>query len=157
MQLLQNVPSLRSPTEHACYPAAATWVLVDFGLAKFYIDDSGNQVPARPTADFRGSTTYASGEQLPVASQGSHVQAGHTPQQWAEELAASCHHCSLLVRGAVNCMRNEDQSRRDDLWGWFYCLVEMLEGERALVASGTLLHAITTPTQLPVHLLLTAS
>ena len=30
---------------------------------------------------------------------------------------------------AVNCHRHEDQSRRDDLWGWFYCLVELVEGE----------------------------
>lgn len=31
---------------------------------------------------------------------------------------------------AVNCHRHEDQSRRDDLWGWFYCLVELVEGEQ---------------------------
>lgn len=29
---------------------------------------------------------------------------------------------------AVNCHRQEDQSRRDDLWSWFYCLVELVEG-----------------------------
>lgn len=29
----------------------------------------------------------------------------------------------------VNTHRLEDQGRRDDLWGWFYCLVELVEGE----------------------------
>jgi hypothetical protein len=29
---------------------------------------------------------------------------------------------------AVNCLQLQDQSRRDDLWGWLYCLVELLEG-----------------------------
>ena len=35
----------------------------------------------------------------------------------------------LPLPPAVNCHRHEDQSRRDDLWGWFYCLVELVEGE----------------------------
>lgn len=30
---------------------------------------------------------------------------------------------------AVNCHEGQDQSRRDDLWGWLYCLVELLDGE----------------------------
>ncbi|KAL4449542.1 hypothetical protein ABPG77_007186 [Micractinium sp. CCAP 211/92] len=70
-------------------PASAAWTLVDFGLARQYIDEASRQpLPPRPEAAFRGSTTYAS----------------------------------------VNCHRLEDQSRRDDLWGWFYCLVELIEG-----------------------------
>ncbi|KAL4421516.1 hypothetical protein ABPG75_010807 [Micractinium tetrahymenae] len=70
-------------------PAAAAWTLVDFGLARQYVDEATRQpLPPRPEAAFRGSTTYAS----------------------------------------VNCHRLEDQSRRDDLWGWFYCLAELIEG-----------------------------
>ena len=30
--------------------------------------------------------------------------------------------------------QQQDQSRRDDLWGWFYCLVELVEGGQAPVA-----------------------
>ncbi|KAL4855181.1 putative serine/threonine-protein kinase [Chlorella vulgaris] len=29
---------------------------------------------------------------------------------------------------SVNCHEGQDQSRRDDLWGWLYCLVELLDG-----------------------------
>ncbi len=40
---------------------------------------------------------------------------------------------------AVNCHRHEDQSRRDDLWGWFYCLVELVEGEEGAALATILL------------------
>ncbi|PSC67566.1 hypothetical protein C2E20_8775 [Micractinium conductrix] len=70
-------------------PAYACWTLVDFGLARQYVDDaSRGHLAPRAEAAFRGSTTYAS----------------------------------------VNCHNHEDQSRRDDLWGWFYCLAELIEG-----------------------------
>ncbi|EFN60093.1 hypothetical protein CHLNCDRAFT_133409 [Chlorella variabilis] len=29
---------------------------------------------------------------------------------------------------SVNCLQAQDQSRRDDMWGWLYCLVELIEG-----------------------------
>lgn len=34
--------------------------IVDFGLAKKHLDDSGKPIPARETAQFRGSSLYAS-------------------------------------------------------------------------------------------------
>lgn len=40
---------------------AASWVLLDFGLARRYTSDAASgHAPERPEASFRGSTTYAS-------------------------------------------------------------------------------------------------
>lgn len=36
------------------------WHVIDFGLARRYVDDSGLVMPARAETAFRGSTTYAS-------------------------------------------------------------------------------------------------
>lgn len=73
-------------------PAASvsngTWVTIDFGLARRYVDENGIVMPERQDASFRGSTTYAS----------------------------------------VFAHDDKDLGRRDDLWSWFYILVEMLEG-----------------------------
>eukprot|EP00967_Tisochrysis_lutea_P147865 scaffold281556_cov21-Tisochrysis_lutea.AAC.1 len=46
-------------TEHA---SPGNWVLVDFGLARKYLDAQGAMLPPRPESkdNFRGSTTYAS-------------------------------------------------------------------------------------------------
>lgn len=32
---------------------------------------------------------------------------------------------------SVHAHRDEDLSRRDDLWSWFYMLLELVEGEAA--------------------------
>jgi tau tubulin kinase len=69
--------------------AEGRWVLIDFGLARKFVDDKGEVLKERPDASFRGSTTYAS----------------------------------------VHTHDDKDQSRRDDLWSWYYVLVELLEGE----------------------------
>jgi len=37
-----------------------SWNVIDFGLARRYVDEGGLVLPARPDAAFRGSTTYAS-------------------------------------------------------------------------------------------------
>lgn len=34
--------------------------ITDFGLSKLHFDDKGNVIPARPSAEFRGTVTYAS-------------------------------------------------------------------------------------------------
>lgn len=65
------------------------WVLIDFGLARKYVDEDGSHMAPRSGASFRGSTAYAS----------------------------------------LHAHRNEDLSRRDDLWSWFYMLLELVEGE----------------------------
>lgn len=65
------------------------WQLIDFGLARRYLDHSGVLIPARTDGAFRGSTSYAS---------------MHAHQQL-------------------------DLSRRDDLWSWFYMVVELLDGK----------------------------
>lgn len=75
-----------SPPQAA--PTEGSWTLIDMGLARKYVDDSGVLLPERPDAGFRGSTTYA---------------------------AAHAHD-------------EVDQSRRDDLWGWFYTVVELIDG-----------------------------
>jgi tau tubulin kinase len=64
-------------------------MLIDFGLARKYVDEDGKPMAKRTDTAFRGSTTYAS----------------------------------------VYAHRNEDLSRRDDLWSWFYMLLELVEGE----------------------------
>jgi hypothetical protein len=71
--------------------ATGKWVLIDFGLARKYLNDDGSHMEPRPEASFRGSTAYAS----------------------------------------VHAHRDEDLSRRDDLWSWFYMLLELVEGEAA--------------------------
>ena len=54
--------SAASDTRHcrAVLPVAGAWHVIDFGLARRYVDDGGMVLPARPDAAFRGSTTYAS-------------------------------------------------------------------------------------------------
>ncbi len=37
-----------------------SWVIIDFGLARKFVDESGVHAPQREQAAFRGSTTYAS-------------------------------------------------------------------------------------------------
>eukprot|EP00803_Ostreobium_quekettii_P004887 evm.model.scf_799.6 EVM.evm.TU.scf_799.6 scf_799:45048-50035(-) len=65
------------------------WVLIDFGLARRFVDDSGAAVAERTEGlGFKGSSTYAS----------------------------------------INAHLLRDLGRRDDLWSWFYMLVEMLTG-----------------------------
>lgn len=59
---------------------AGSWNVIDFGLARRYVDEGGLVLPARPDAAFRGSTTYASlaahdGEDL-----GEHWHAAMAPQ-----------------------------------------------------------------------------
>lgn len=86
------------PANFAVYPPVSApsegeWVLLDFGLARRYVDDDGNALAEREDASFRGSTTYAS----------------------------------------VHAHLEKDLSRRDDLWSWFYVLVELLEGQSALL------------------------
>lgn len=41
-----------------CSPG--TWNVIDFGLARRYVDDHGQLLPERKDAAFRGSSTYAS-------------------------------------------------------------------------------------------------
>jgi tau tubulin kinase len=84
------------PANFAVSPPSAAltlgeWVLIDFGLARKFVDDAGRALAEREDASFRGTTTYAS----------------------------------------VHAHDDKDLSRRDDLWGWFYMLVELLEGEAA--------------------------
>ena len=69
-------------------PIDGLWKLIDFGLARQYIDEKKEILPARKDAGFRGSTTYAS----------------------------------------LNAHKDEDLGRRDDIWSWFYMVVEMIEG-----------------------------
>lgn len=69
--------------------AAGEWKVIDFGLARRYLDETGEVLPERHDTAFRGSTTYAS----------------------------------------VFAHAGQDLGRRDDLWSWFYCVVEMVEGE----------------------------
>ena len=66
-----------------------TWMIIDFGLARRYVDDNGVVLPEREGAGFRGSTTYAS----------------------------------------LNAHEDKDLGRRDDLWSWFFILIEMIEGK----------------------------
>jgi tau tubulin kinase len=77
--------ALHSPSASV---SKGTWIIIDFGLARRYVDENGNVIPERENASFRGSTTYAS----------------------------------------VFAHDDKDLGRRDDLWSWFYILVEMLEG-----------------------------
>lgn len=63
--------------------------MIDFGLARRFVDEEGTHLPERHDASFRGSKTYAS----------------------------------------VHAHYNQDLSRRDDLWSWFYILVELVDGE----------------------------
>ncbi len=74
--------------------AAGEWKVIDFGLARRYLDEAGEVLPERHDTAFRGSTTYAS----------------------------------------VFAHAGQDLGRRDDLWSWFYCVVEMVEGECGLGA-----------------------
>ena len=81
------------PANFALDPPTTTavdgaWMLIDFGLARRYVDDNNDVLPEREAAGFRGSTTYAS----------------------------------------LNAHEDRDLGRRDDLWSWFYILVEMIEG-----------------------------
>ncbi|KAG2452875.1 hypothetical protein HYH02_002219 [Chlamydomonas schloesseri] len=69
-------------------PLTGTWKVIDFGLARRYLDDLGEVLPERTDTSFRGSTTYAS----------------------------------------VNAHAEADLGRRDDLWSWLYCTIELLEG-----------------------------
>lgn len=53
------------PANFAITPRTAAvhqgvWHVIDFGLARRYVDDAGMVLPPRPDAAFRGSTTYAS-------------------------------------------------------------------------------------------------
>jgi tau tubulin kinase len=68
--------------------ATGTWKVIDFGLARRFVDESGATIPQRMEAAFRGSTTYAS----------------------------------------INAHKQLDLGRRDDVWSWLYCLVELLSG-----------------------------
>lgn len=68
---LQKSPSPRVCQPWGCGwcppPLAAAWALVDFGLARQYVDEASRQpLPPRPEAAFRGSTTYASGACMPA-------------------------------------------------------------------------------------------
>ncbi|PNW87231.1 hypothetical protein CHLRE_02g114200v5 [Chlamydomonas reinhardtii] len=69
-------------------PLTGTWKVIDFGLARRYLDDVGEVLPERTDTSFKGSTTYAS----------------------------------------VNAHAEADLGRRDDLWSWLYCTIELLEG-----------------------------
>lgn len=42
--------------------APGEWTLIDFGLARRYLDDEQQQLPERTDASFRGSSTYASAQ-----------------------------------------------------------------------------------------------
>jgi hypothetical protein len=77
-------------TPRSLLPPSGTWALIDLGLARRYVDESGAHAAPRGDASFRGSTTYAS----------------------------------------VHAHRQQDLSRRDDLWSWFYLLVECVDGEQ---------------------------
>jgi serine/threonine protein kinase len=77
--------ALKNPTTSAI---DGDWMLIDFGLARQYLDEKKEILPPRKDAGFRGSTTYAS----------------------------------------LNAHEDKDLGRRDDLWSWFYVLVEMIEG-----------------------------
>ena len=50
-------------------PTEGSWVLIDFGLARKYVEE-GQVLPERPDASFRGSTTYASVPNLEQRDQG---------------------------------------------------------------------------------------
>lgn len=76
------VAPVGSPLGQGC------WKIIDFGLARRYLSDSGAMFPERKDASFRGSSTYAS----------------------------------------VHAHLHQDLSRRDDLWSWFYMVVELLSG-----------------------------
>ncbi|KAG7666938.1 putative Ditrans,polycis-undecaprenyl-diphosphate synthase [Nannochloris sp. 'desiccata'] len=83
-----------------------SWMLIDFGLARLYLDEKNEVLPPRQDAGFRGSTTYAS----------------------------------------LNAHEDKDLGRRDDLWSWFYVLVEMIEGTLPWrVDRGEITGATTTP------------
>jgi len=83
-----------------------SWMLIDFGLARLYLNEKNEVLPPRQDAGFRGSTTYAS----------------------------------------LNAHEDKDLGRRDDLWSWFYVLVEMIEGTLPWrVDRGEITGAITTP------------
>ncbi|GLC55916.1 hypothetical protein PLESTB_001043900 [Pleodorina starrii] len=69
-------------------PLTGMWKVIDFGLARRYLDDAGEVLPERTDTSFRGSTTYAS----------------------------------------VHAHAEQDLGRRDDLWSWLYCTIELLEG-----------------------------
>jgi len=82
------------PANFAVFPPGSDaehgiWMLIDFGLARKFVDDEGALLPEREDASFRGSTAYAS----------------------------------------VNAHHDKDLGRRDDLWSWFYILVELIEGK----------------------------
>lgn len=42
------------------FDKAGAWHVIDFGLARRYVDEAGLVIPARADTAFRGSTTYAS-------------------------------------------------------------------------------------------------
>lgn len=106
---------------------------MDFGLAKPWLDErSGAPLPQRATAAFRGSTTYASSEwgghrEVCVC----HIQRRPASRERGSVPDRSCRRPAAAT--AANCHQLQDQSRRDDLWGWFYCLVELVEGESSRI------------------------
>lgn len=48
------------PANFAFDPTINRWILIDFGLAKRYVDSNGTHVEPTAAGGFRGSTTYAS-------------------------------------------------------------------------------------------------
>ncbi len=53
--------SLRGQTnDHVNAVVAGAWHVLDFGLARKFVDDDGTVIPQRDRKEFRGSTSYAS-------------------------------------------------------------------------------------------------
>ncbi|TMW64695.1 hypothetical protein Poli38472_011575 [Pythium oligandrum] len=69
-------------------PSKQRYLLIDFGLSRQHMVD-GKVLPARPTAEFRGTSMYAS----------------------------------------LSAHRRQELGPKDDLWSWFYLVLDFMRGE----------------------------
>ena len=87
-------------------------LMIDFGLARKFVDDLGNvQSKARGARAGRAATAAHAAWRARSAAQRAKAQ-----------FRGSSKYASIFAH------QNEDQGRRDDLWSLFYMLVEFLEG-----------------------------
>uniref|UniRef100_K3WBR9 Casein kinase I n=1 Tax=Globisporangium ultimum (strain ATCC 200006 / CBS 805.95 / DAOM BR144) TaxID=431595 RepID=K3WBR9_GLOUD len=70
-------------------PAKGKYYIIDFGLSRQHLGEDKKVIPARPQAEFRGTSMYAS----------------------------------------LSSHRRQELGPKDDLWSWFYLVMDFMRGE----------------------------